>query len=358
MLPVIFGLSGTALTQEEREFFRGFPPFGFILFRRNIDTPEQVKRLVEDLRACVGRADAPVLIDQEGGRVQRLRPPHWADLPDARSLGDLLASDPEKGERALILQATTIAGMLKELGIDIVCAPVLDIPVEGADDVIGDRAYGVTAAHVTQAATITARTFLQHGITPVIKHIPGHGRASVDSHVSCPVVTASKEVLMKTDFLPFKDVSLAIGAEKIWSMTAHVVFSALDGAPVSVSEKAILAIRQELGFSGPIIPDAVEMNALQGDIAQRALASLAAGCDAVLHCSGNMSEMKKIADALPPMTEYALHRFGLADDARRVQSTSGVVTPDWRQSYAELSALVGNIRKADDYQAHEALTVA
>lgn len=352
MLPIIFGLQGHSMTEDEREFFRAVNPYGFILFLRNIQSPEQVNALIADLRATVGRDDAPILIDQEGGRVQRLRPPHWVDLPNARALGELYDVDPALGLRATTLQAQAIAGMLGELGIDVVCAPVMDLPVEGAHDVIGNRAFSFDRDTVVTMTAHMADALRHNGVTAIMKHIPGHGRAMADSHDECPVVDLDLATLEQTDFAVFKDAAKKMGAETAWAMTAHVVFPALDEAPVSVSKKAMDYLRNELGINGPIIPDAIEMEALGGTLADRAMATLNAGCDAVLHCSGKLEDMKAIAAVLPPMTATALARFQKAQAARATHTC-----PDWRKAHQELETLL-TIQSADAYKAHEALTIA
>lgn len=352
MLPIIFGLQGHSLTEQERDFFRASNPFGFILFLRNIDTPEQVKKLVQELRATIGRDDAPILIDQEGGRVQRLRPPHWANLPNAQNIGELYDQNPAQGLNAVALQAEIIAGMLSELGMNVVCAPVMDLPVAGAHDVIGDRAFSKVADNVVTLSSHFAETLLAKGVMPIMKHIPGHGRATSDSHYECPVVDLDLATLEQTDFKIFKDAATKIGAAKLWAMTAHVVFPALDNLPVSVSKKAIDYLRHELGIIGPIIPDAIEMEALGGTLAERALATLNAGCDAVLHCSGKLDDMQAIASVLPQMTEQSRIRF---EQAASACAASGQI--DWLAAYTQLADVV-EIKTADRYQPHEALTIA
>lgn len=352
MLPIIFGLQGHTLTDEERDFFRAANPYGFILFRRNVDTPEQVAALVQDLRRTVGRDDAPVLIDQEGGRVQRLRPPHWVDLPSAQSIGALYAKDADKGLLAAELQAKTISGMLTELGIDVVCAPVMDLPVKGAHDVIGDRAFADTLEPVTALTVHMSQAFLANGVMPIMKHIPGHGRAMADSHHECPMVNEDLATLQQSDFKIFKNAAAQINADAIWAMTAHVVFPALDNAPISVSKKAVDYLRSELGITGPIIPDAIEMEALGGTLADRAVATLNAGCDAVLHCSGNLQDMQDIAAVLPQMSDASRGRFEKAAAARAVAPKN-----DWRADYTALAELL-DIKTADGYKSHEALTIA
>lgn len=353
MLPVLFGISGKELTAEERELFRAFLPYGFILFRRNIDTPEQTKALTASLRELTGRADTPILIDQEGGRVQRLRPPHWADLPNLQAIGELYEKNKALGIDATKLQAQAIAGMLTELGFNVVCAPVMDVPVAGAHDVIGDRAFSQKPSVVATLATVMAQEFLNCGITPIMKHIPGHGRADADSHYACPVVSADRDELNKTDFLPFKTITQTVTPEILWAMTAHVVFPALDEEPVSVSTKAIKVLRQELGVKGCIIPDAIEMEALGGTLADRALATLKAGCDLTMHCSGKLEDMKAIAAVLPPMTNEAKQRLKEAEAARQ----QGHKKIDWRDAVERLQSLL-TIENAETYKPHEALTIA
>jgi beta-N-acetylhexosaminidase len=352
MLPVIFGISGLVLTDEERDFFRAFPPFGFILFKRNIDTPEQVKALNASLRNLTGRADTPILVDQEGGRVQRLRPPHWIDLPSMRQIGDLFVKNSLLGMQASKLHAEIIAGQLTEIGFDVVCAPVLDVPTPGAHDVIGHRAFSEDVDVVIPLGANISKEFLANGVMPVIKHVPGHGRADADSHYDCPVVKTDKPTLEQTDFKAFRGVTEHIGGEKLWAMTAHVVFTALDEQPVSVSKAAIMALRNDMGVTGPIIPDAIEMEALGGTLPERALATLNAGCDAVLHCSGKLDDMKEIAQVLPKISDESLQRFAIAAQARKEAAAM-----DWRTKYAELAKML-NIETADGYTPHEALTIA
>ncbi len=353
ILPAIFGISGQSLTDAERDLFRERAPFGFILFRRNIDTPEQLKKLTDSLRELTGRADTPILIDQEGGRVQRLRPPHWVDLPHTRALGDLYKKNREAGIKATKLQTQTIAGMIAEAGFTTVCAPVLDVPVPGAHDVIGKRAFAEDVETVVALGTVMTQAFLDCGIMPILKHIPGHGRAIVDSHDVLPVVDAEKAVLDKTDFATFKNVVAAVGPEKLWAMTAHIVFTKIDKNPVSLSEHMVGVLRNDLGISGFIIPDAIEMEALHGTQAERALASLKAGCDVTMHCSGVFDDVKAIAAVLPDMSDKALARFAATEAARK----QGAQKTDWRETYKELRGLI-----TDDenyvYTHHQALSVA
>ena len=225
---VIFGCAGPDLSADERAFFRDADPLGFILFARNVDTPERTRRLVDDLRSSVARADAPVLIDQEGGRVARLRPPHWRKAPPARLFGELYARDPERGLEATRLNSRLLAADVASIGVDVDCLPVLDIAFPETHAVIGDRAYADRPEPVAALGRAAAEGLLAEGVMPVIKHIPGHGRATVDSHESLPRVTAAREELERTDFLPFK-----LLADLPWAMTGHLLFDAIDPAPPS-----------------------------------------------------------------------------------------------------------------------------
>jgi beta-N-acetylhexosaminidase len=300
----ITGLSSTAITPEERAFLRDAAPLGLILFKRNIADPSQLKQLVEDFKAIRG-LDAPVLIDQEGGRVQRMGPPHWPAYPPGAIYGELYRCEPAKGLRAAWLGARLIAADLLEVGITVDCLPLADVPVAGADRVIGDRAYGDTPQQVAALAMAIADGLKAGGVLPVVKHIPGHGRATADSHLRLPVVTAERRTLEATDFAAF--VPLA-GAP--FGMTAHVVFTALDpGLPATTSTIMISqVIRGFIGFSGALMTDDVSMGALAGSIAQRVRQSLAAGCDLVLHCNGNLAEMQEVAANCPELGGAARER--------------------------------------------------
>ena len=289
----IFGCSTLRLTPQERAFFRAVRPWGFILFKRNIETPDQVRALVDELRATVDRPNAPVLIDQEGGRVQRLGPPHWRRYPPGRAYGDLATNDPLAPRDIVRLGARLLAHDLAALGINVDCVPVLDVPEPGAHDVIGDRAYGDTAQEVAELGRAAAEGLIAGGVLPVIKHIPGHGRAHADSHLALPVVEASLAELDARDFAPFKGLS-----DMPMAMTAHVVYTAIDPRrPATTSRKAIKqVIRETIGFDGVLMSDDLSMKALSGDFAERARASLTAGCDVILHCNGDMAEMQAVMD--------------------------------------------------------------
>lgn len=326
----ISGCAGLDLGAEEIAFFRDARPWGFILFKRNCDTPEQIRQLTASLRESVGR-DAPILIDQEGGRVQRLGPPHWPAYPTGRTYGAVFARDAAAGRRAVRLGARLMAEDLRALGIDVDCLPVLDVPVEGAHDVIGNRAYGVTADVVSVLGREAAAGLLEGGVLPVIKHIPGHGRAGVDSHHHLPVVDTAREILETTDFPPFRDA-----AELPLAMTAHVVYSAIDPHAPATTSRVVIdeVIRGLIGYDGCLMSDDVSMQALSGDIAARTAASLEAGCDLVLHCNGVLAEMEAVAAACRPLTGRAAERA-----ARAAAMRGGVVEIDVAAARDEFARL-------------------
>ena len=301
----ILGCSGLSLSREEEAFFRDVQPWGFILFARNVETPDQVRRLVDQLRATVDRPDAPVLIDQEGGRVQRLGPPHWRRYPPGRAYGELASNDPLLRREITRLGARLLAHDLAALGINVDCVPVLDVPVAGAHDVIGDRAYAKTPDGVALLGRAACEGLIAGGVLPVIKHIPGHGRAMADSHHDLPVVETAYDELDAWDFAPFKMLS-----DMPMAMTAHVVYSAVDAKrPATTSKKAMRqVIRGAIGFDGLVMSDDLSMKALGGEFADRARDSLAAGCDVVLHCNGDMAEMKAVLDGTKALSGQALRR--------------------------------------------------
>lgn len=309
----ICGASGPVLGADEIAFYRDARPWGFILFKRNCETPEQIRALTAAMRAAVGR-DAPVLIDQEGGRVQRLGPPQWPAYPTGRTYGDVFARSPDDGRRAAWLGARLMAADLTALGIDVDCLPVLDVPVEGAHDVIGHRAYGVTPGIVSELGRAAAEGLLAGGVLPVIKHIPGHGRAGVDSHHHLPVVDTPRATLEATDFPPFRDA-----AHLPLAMTAHVVYTSLDAATPATTSRTVIdeVIRGFIGFDGCLMSDDVSMQALSGSIGERTAAALAAGCDLALHCNGDLAEMRAVAANTPALEGRALARAERALAARR-----------------------------------------
>lgn len=288
----ILGCSGPSLSREEAAFFRDVNPWGFILFARNVAAPDQVRRLTATLRESVGRADAPILIDQEGGRVQRLGPPHWRRYPPGRAYGELASNDPLLRREITRLGARLIAYDLASLGINVDCVPVLDVPDPQGHEIIGDRAYGQTPEAVAALGRAAAEGLIAGGVLPVIKHIPGHGRAKADSHLELPVVEAAYAELAERDFPPFQALS-----DMPMAMTAHVIYAAVDRKrPATTSKKVIRkVIRGDLGFDGLMMSDDLSMKALSGSFKERAEAALAAGCDVVLHCNGDMAEMKAVA---------------------------------------------------------------
>ncbi len=306
---VIFGCEGTVLTPAEAAFFRDVRPWGFILFKRNVESPSQVRALVAALRDTVGRDNAPVLIDQEGGRVQRLGPPHWRRYPPGRAYGELASNDPLFRREITRLGARLLAHDLAGLGINVDCVPVLDVPVPGAHDVIGDRAYGQTAEEVAFLGRAAAEGLIAGGVLPVIKHIPGHGRSKADSHQHLPVVETPLAELDRIDFEPFRVLS-----DMPMAMSAHVVFTAIDAKnPATTSRTAIRqVIRGAIGFGGLLMTDDLSMKALSGDFAERTRAAQAAGCDVVLHCNGKMEEMAPIAAAVKPLAGLAKRRADAA----------------------------------------------
>jgi beta-N-acetylhexosaminidase len=301
----IAGCSGHSLTPDERAFFRDARPWGFILFKRNIATPSQVLALTSELREIVGRDDAPVLIDQEGGRVQRMGPPHWPAYPPGRAYGAMAGNDPSYRREIARLGARLIAHDLRAVGIDVDCVPVLDVPVAGAHDVIGDRAYGRDAETVAVLGRAAAEGLIAGGVLPVIKHIPGHGRAGADSHHDLPVVTASREELERQDFVPFRHL-----ADMPLAMTAHVVYTALDPERPATTSPVIISdiIRGHMRYDGLVMSDDLSMNALEGSLAERAEAAFAAGCDMALHCNGRLDEMEAVAAATPELAGEAARR--------------------------------------------------
>jgi beta-N-acetylhexosaminidase len=310
----ITGLSGPAITADERSFLRATAPWGMILFKRNIQAPEQVAALIDEFRKIVGRADAPVLIDQEGGRVQRLGPPHWPPYPPGAAYGRLYDRDPADGLAAAKLGGRLIADDLAALGITVDCVPVADVPVPGSDAVIGDRAFGSTPAKVAALAGAMAGGLAEGGILPVLKHLPGHGRAAADSHLRLPVVSTDRATLESTDFAAFQPLSgLAMG------MTAHVVFTAIDQQLPATTSATIIGqvIRGFIGFDGLLMSDDLSMGALSGSLAERTRAALAAGCDVALHCNGDLAEMRAVADAAPELAGAAARRAEAALAARQ-----------------------------------------
>ena len=313
MRAFITGLAGPVLTADERAFLREAQPWGFILFQRNIAGPEPLRGLIDGVRTTLGRS-APVLIDQEGGRVQRLGPPHWPVYPPGAVYGALYDRDRDIGLSAARLGARLIAADLAALGIDVDCLPIADVPVAGADPVVGDRAYGTEPAKVAAIAGAVAQGLADGGVLPVLKHIPGHGRATADSHAKLPVVNADRATLESTDFAAFRPLAaLPLG------MTAHVVFTAIDPiAPATISATIVCeVIRDSIGFKGLLMSDDISMGALSGSVGERSRSAIAAGCDVVLHCSGEMPEMLAVAAEASGLAGEAARRAAAALAAKK-----------------------------------------
>jgi beta-N-acetylhexosaminidase len=300
----ITGLAGLTVSAAERAFLREAQPWGLIVFKRNVSTPAQLTDLTHSFRDIVGW-HAPVLVDQEGGRVQRLGPPHWPAYPPGARYGALYDRAPAAGMAAARLAGHLIAADLAPVGIDVDCLPIADVPIAGADAVIGDRAYGTEPAKVAEIAGAMAKGLLAGGVLPVLKHLPGHGRAKADSHHRLPVVDTDRATLESTDFAAFRPLAgLPLG------MTAHVVFSAIDPvAPATTSGTMVQeVIRGFIGFKGLLMSDDISMGALSGTPAERAQAAIAAGCDIVLHCNGDLAEMSAVAGAVPELGGEAAQR--------------------------------------------------
>ncbi len=308
----IYGCEGLSPSAEERAFFADAQLFGFIVFARNFDNPDQATALCSELRSSVGR-DAPILIDQEGGRVQRMRAPHWKEWPPVRDLGDE-STDELSVLKALRQRYGEIARELIAVGVDVNCVPLLDVPQPNAHPIIGNRALGWTATEIAVRGREAMAGLMENGVLPVIKHLPGHGRALHDSHEELPRVSATLEELRKVDFPPFlsmRDAPLG--------MTAHVVYEALDPENCATLSPAVLeVIRMELGFDGLLMTDDLSMKALTGPMRERAQTALDAGCDIVLHCNGDMDEMQEIASAAPQLSSDGQRRAERAERARQV----------------------------------------
>lgn len=334
MRAFICGVAGTNLVAEEVRFLRRSRPWGVILFARNIEDPDQVAGLVGEIRAALDRQNAPILIDQEGGRVQRLRPPHWRTYPTAARLGEVFRQNAVDGIRAVALQSRLIASELHALGITISCLPVLDVSTPQTHDVISDRTYGPDAGTVASLGRAAAGGLMAGGCLPVIKHIPGHGRASADSHQSLPVVDSPVDELERSDFAPFTAL-----AHLPIAMTAHVLYTNLDkDNPATLSARILSeVIRGSIGFDGLLISDDLSMKALSGDMASLGTQALAAGCDVALHCNGDMAEMEDLAAVAPELAGKSLER---ADTALGLLSGAEVI--DVGAAIAEFEALTGH----------------
>jgi len=338
-IPVVFGCSRPALTPLERHFFKNANPFGFILFKRNCETPEQVQYLIRELRQTVGRDDVPILIDQEGGRVARLQPPHWSKQPPAQIFGAMYEKDAEWGMEAMQCSARIVANELSQLGITINCAPVLDLLIEGATSALGDRTISRKPAIVAALARGCAETYLSHGILPVIKHFPGHGRMTLDPHHLLPTIDASLAELESDDFVAFdllKDLPLG--------MNSHAVFTHIDSqSAASLSPTVHELIRYKLGFDGLLFSDDITMKALNDAPPALATRALAAGSDVILHCNGELDEMEAIAAVLEPTKDESWARWQHA--LSMVETPSGHYNP--AEDAERLDVLLGGLAYDD-----------
>ena len=315
VLPCIFAAEGLTLSKGEASLFAQSNPFGFILFKRNCDTPEQVKALVDALKESVGR-DCPILIDQEGGRVARLKPPYWGEHKPMRYYGELYeCGGAESAKDSLNKDMAVLAGELTALGVNVNCAPVLDLLFDGAHEIIGDRSFSGDPEIVADLGAVVCETFLRSGVTPIIKHIPGHGRALSDSHKELPHVKgADWDELVELDFAPFTALSKTQAGAQAWAMTAHMTYEALgDELPMSLSASSIeRVIRSEIGFDGVLICDDLDMKALDAygfSLAKKALKALDAGCDLALYCDGKLKIMEELASELPRISDETLDRL-------------------------------------------------
>jgi len=314
----IFGLAGLKLTDAERAFFMAQRPVGYILFARNVETPEQVKALVAELRSITPGHNPVVLIDQEGGRVQRLKPPYWRFAPPGADFGSLHATNPQAAAAGLRINMRLIGKELADLGIDVDCAPLLDVPVPGAHDVIGDRAFSTNPDVVAALAPVAADGLIDSGVIPVIKHIPGHGRATADSHKALPVVDADIATLRATDFQPYYTWAKLNPKPLVFAMTAHVVYTTIDAARPATQSKKMFDefIRGELEFDGLVMSDDLSMAALTGPFDERAALSLEAGCDVVLHCNGDLAEMEAVARGTGQLGSRGLMALAASESVR------------------------------------------
>ncbi len=323
----IFGCAGLCLTVDEASFFNEADPWGFILFARNIKNPEQLCHLTSDLRASVGR-DAPILIDQEGGRVQRMRAPHWREWMPAL---DHIKRAGENAARSMWLRSRLIAEELKAVGIDANCAPLGDILTAQTHPVLANRCYGRELDSVVEISRAVAEGHIAGGVLPVVKHLPGHGRAAVDSHLELPHVNANAQDLMDTDFAVFRALS-----DLPLAMTAHIVYSDLDELPATQSPKIISMIRKNIGFSGLLMTDDISMHALGGSLDDRCLISLDAGCDVILHCNGDLVEMQRVAEISGHMPDVSQTRADIA-----IASRTRATPLDVAAAEAELQDIIG-----------------
>ncbi len=309
MKAVIFGVHGSCLSIQERAFFEKVQPFGFILFRRNCQTPEQISAFVEDLKSTVAHEDVPILIDQEGGRVMRLHPPHFRASPPAHIFGKIYQQNPEKAQELAVSNYTLIAQELRRIGVNTNCAPCSDLLYNGASSIIGDRAFSDSVDVAASLSVAAIQAHFQAGVMPVIKHLPGHGRAQVDSHEEMPWVDTDSSILIETDFAVFKRALIDVPVHP-WGMTAHIIYKAYDYRFCATESAVVIkdVIRDVIGFKGFLVSDCLSMKALSGCYTARAERAMAAGCDAVIYCPGDLENMMAVAEGVPELTKDAYQR--------------------------------------------------
>lgn len=332
----ILGLEGPELGNWEKGFFREADPYGFILFARNVVDRTQLRRLTDDLRDVSGKTNLPILVDQEGGRVMRLKPPHWRKIPAAGVFGTLFDRSSDDAREAAYINARLMAADLREGGISVACAPVLDLRFPGMSDVVGDRSYGSEVSTVVSLASAVVAGLMDGGIIPVIKHIPGHGRASVDSHKDLPVITASRSSLDAADFEPFRQMKDVVAA-----MSAHLLFTRIDDQRPGTVSKTVIdeIVRGDIGFENLLISDDLSMEALGGSIASRTHDCLNAGCDIALHCNGKRTELEQVVSMTPRLAGTPLERAQLLTN--RIASFN--VTAPGRSVLADWEARLNNL---------------
>jgi beta-N-acetylhexosaminidase len=338
---VIFGIRGKELLPEELDFIKEYNPLGFILFSRNIDNQQQVKSLVRQLKSATSRL-TPILIDQEGGRVARLKQPNWRHPPEASIFGQIAKHDIKAAIEACKINSKLMAYDLYQLGINTDCAPVLDITFPETHSVIGNRAFSDDKKLVYLLAQEMIKGFLKCGICPIVKHIPGHGRAQADSHLKLPIVDVSYKTLRENDFYPFAKLNNAAK----WAMTAHILYTSIDPKnPATFSAKVINEIRQEIGFKGIIITDCITMKALEGTMAEKAEKSFTAGCDIVLHTNSNLDEMLEIVKVSPNLTELQL----LTIEESYAQTKSPAKTFNYVNSLKQFDNIISRFKISSNY---------